>query len=57
MFTIHSASVSAATNSNITFEDVTKNHPAYEEINYLVSLGVIQGYFVNGKRVLAQITM
>ncbi len=51
MFTIHSASVSAATNSNITFEDVTKNHPAYEEINYLVSLGVIQGYFVNGKRV------
>ncbi|KUF29555.1 N-acetylmuramoyl-L-alanine amidase [Lysinibacillus sp. F5] len=51
MFTIHSASVSAATNSNITFEDVTKTHPAYEEINYLVSLGVIQGYFVNGKRV------
>jgi len=51
MFTIHSASVSAATNSNITFEDVTKNHPAYEEINYLVNLGVIQGYFVNGKRV------
>lgn len=51
MFTIHSASVSAATNSNITFEDVTKNHPAYEEINYLVSLGVIQGYIVNGKRV------
>jgi len=51
MFTIHSASVSAATNSNITFQDVTKNHPAYEEINYLVSLGVIQGYFVNGKRV------
>ncbi|XRD25615.1 N-acetylmuramoyl-L-alanine amidase [Lysinibacillus fusiformis] len=53
MFTIHSASVSAATNSNITFEDVTKNHPAYEEINYLVSLGVIQGYFVNGKRVFS----
>ncbi|WP_445479373.1 N-acetylmuramoyl-L-alanine amidase [Lysinibacillus irui] len=51
MLTIHSASVSAATNSNITFEDVTKNHPAYEEINYLVNLGVIQGYFVNGKRV------
>ncbi len=51
MFTIHSASVSAATNSNITFEDVTKTHPAYEEINYLVSLGVIQGYFVSGKRV------
>ncbi|WP_053075686.1 MULTISPECIES: N-acetylmuramoyl-L-alanine amidase [Lysinibacillus] len=51
MFTIHSASVSAANNSNITFEDVTKNHPAYEEINYLVNLGVIQGYFVNGKRV------
>jgi len=40
-----------ANNSNITFEDVTKNHPAYEEINYLVNLGVIQGYFVNGKRV------
>lgn len=49
MFTLHSASVSA--NTNIKFEDVSTNHQAYEEINYLVNLGVIQGYFVNGKRV------
>ncbi|KOY82336.1 N-acetylmuramoyl-L-alanine amidase [Lysinibacillus macroides] len=49
MFTLHSASVSA--NTNIKFEDVSNNHSAYEEINYLVNLGVIQGYFVNGKRV------
>ncbi|MFJ8514684.1 N-acetylmuramoyl-L-alanine amidase [Lysinibacillus xylanilyticus] len=52
MFTIHSASA-ADTTTNITFTDVSKNHEAYEEINYLVNLGVIQGYFVNGKRVFA----
>lgn len=52
MFTLHSASVSA--NTNIKFEDVSTNHQAYEEINYLVNLGVIQGYFVNGKRVFTK---
>jgi len=51
MFTIHSESVMADTTTNVTFADISKNHEAYEEINYLVSLGVIQGYFVNGKRV------
>ncbi|MEQ6356876.1 N-acetylmuramoyl-L-alanine amidase [Lysinibacillus sp. M3] len=51
MFTIHSDSVMADTTTNVTFADISKNHEAYEEINYLVSLGVIQGYFVNGKRV------
>ncbi|MGE7949224.1 N-acetylmuramoyl-L-alanine amidase [Lysinibacillus sp. NPDC093688] len=51
MFTIHSESVMADTTTNVTFADISKNHEAYEEINYLVNLGVIQGYFVNGKRV------
>lgn len=51
MFTIHSASVLADTTKNIKFEDIPNNHEAYEEINYLVNLGVIQGYFVNGKRI------
>ena len=44
MFTIHSASASGG------FVDVPKNHEAYEEINYLVSLGVIKGYTENGKQ-------
>lgn len=43
MFTIHSANASGG------FEDVTPKHEAYEEINYLVSLGVIKGYTEKGK--------
>ncbi len=43
MFTIHSAQASGG------FVDVSKDHEAYEEINYLVSLGVIKGYTENGK--------
>ncbi|MFJ7669517.1 N-acetylmuramoyl-L-alanine amidase [Lysinibacillus sp. NPDC097195] len=43
MFTIHSANASGG------FEDVPQKHEAYEEINYLVSLGVIKGYTENGK--------
>ena len=44
MFTIHSASASGG------FVDVPKDHEAYEEVNYLVSLGVIKGYTENGKQ-------
>ncbi len=43
MFTIHSAQASGG------FVDVPKTHEAYDEINYLVSLGVIKGYTENGK--------
>ncbi|MGA3602867.1 N-acetylmuramoyl-L-alanine amidase [Lysinibacillus agricola] len=43
MFTIHSAQASGG------FVDVPKDHEAYEEINYLVNLGVIKGYRENGK--------
>ena len=44
MFTIHSA------HANGGFEDVPKNHEAYEEINYLINLGVIKGYTEKGKK-------
>ena len=44
MFTIHSASASGG------FVDVPKDHEAYEEVNYLISLGVIKGYTENGKQ-------
>ena len=47
LFTIHSASASASNG----FEDVTTKHEAYEEINYLVSSGVIKGYTEKGKTV------
>ena len=43
MFTIHSANASGG------FEDVSLDHEAYEEINYLVSSGVIKGYTEKGK--------
>ncbi|QDQ01336.1 SH3 domain-containing protein [Lysinibacillus fusiformis] len=43
MFTIHSANASGG------FDDISPKHEAYEEINYLVSLGVIKGYKENGK--------
>ena len=43
MFTIHSANASGG------FEDVSLDHEAYEEINYLVSSGVIKGYKEKGK--------
>ena len=43
MFTIHSANASGG------FDDISPKHEAYEEINYLVSLGVIKGYTENGK--------
>lgn len=49
MFTIHSANASGG------FEDVTPKHEAYEEINYLVSLGVIKGYTEKVKRIINQI--
>ncbi len=45
MFTIHSANASAS----VDFEDVSPKHEAYEEISYLVNLGVIKGYTENGK--------
>ncbi|MFJ7952293.1 N-acetylmuramoyl-L-alanine amidase [Lysinibacillus sp. NPDC096418] len=44
MFTIHSANASGG------FQDIPKTHEAYEEINYLVNLGVIKGYTENGKQ-------
>lgn len=37
-FNIHNVSAS------IVFKDVSKSHPLYKEINYLVGLGVINGY-------------
>ncbi len=43
MFTIHNASASGG------FEDISPKHEAYEEINYLVNLGVIKGYTEKGK--------
>ncbi|MFJ6210746.1 N-acetylmuramoyl-L-alanine amidase [Lysinibacillus sp. NPDC092081] len=43
MFTIHSAQASGG------FVDVTNKDDAYEEINYLVNLGVIKGYTEKGK--------
>lgn len=43
VFTIHSAS------ANQRFTDVPSSHGAYEEINYLVNLGVIKGYPAEGK--------
>lgn len=43
MFTIHNVSASQR------FVDVPSSHGAYEEINYLVDLGVIKGYTENGK--------
>lgn len=43
IFTIHSADASSG------FEDISLNHEAYEEINYLFNLGVINGYKEKGK--------
>ncbi|MGE7695920.1 N-acetylmuramoyl-L-alanine amidase [Lysinibacillus sp. NPDC094177] len=43
IFTIHSAQASGG------FVDVTNQDDAYEEINYLVNLGVIKGYTEKGK--------
>lgn len=45
IFTIHSANASGG------FEDISAKHEAYEEINYLVSSGVIKGYTEKGKTV------
>ena len=45
IFTIHSANASGG------FEDISTKHEAYEEINYLVSSGVIKGYTEKGKTV------
>ncbi|MGE7110742.1 N-acetylmuramoyl-L-alanine amidase [Lysinibacillus sp. NPDC047702] len=42
-FTIHSVSASGK------FEDISSKHEAYEEINYLIKLGVIKGYTEKGK--------
>ncbi|MCH7321556.1 N-acetylmuramoyl-L-alanine amidase [Solibacillus sp. MA9] len=35
--------------ANIVFEDVATTNPAYDEIQYLIDLGVINGYQENGK--------
>jgi len=43
MFTINSAQASGG------FVDVTNKDDAYEEINFLVNLGVIKGYTEKGK--------
>ncbi|MCL1695851.1 N-acetylmuramoyl-L-alanine amidase [Lysinibacillus sp. BPa_S21] len=43
MFTIHSAQ------ANSGFVDIPNKDEAYEEINYLVNLGVIKGYTEKGK--------
>ncbi|WP_251402885.1 N-acetylmuramoyl-L-alanine amidase [Ureibacillus chungkukjangi] len=32
------------------FSDIPSNHKAYDEINYLVKIGVVNGYKENGKR-------
>ncbi|WP_431029141.1 N-acetylmuramoyl-L-alanine amidase [Lysinibacillus sp. LZ02] len=45
MFSIQSAYASQR------FADIPTSHEAYEEINYLVNEGVIQGYTENGKKV------
>lgn len=34
-----------------SFDDVPSTHEAYDEINYLADLGIIEGYSENGKRV------
>lgn len=41
-FNIHNVS------ANIVFKDVSKTHSQYKEINYLVDLGVINGYKLSG---------
>ncbi|PJO44937.1 S-layer homology domain-containing protein [Lysinibacillus xylanilyticus] len=43
IFTIHSVQ------ANVGFKDVTNEDEVYEEINYLVNLGVIKGYTEKGK--------
>ncbi|EON72594.1 N-acetylmuramoyl-L-alanine amidase [Lysinibacillus sphaericus] len=43
IFSIHNASASGG------FEDISSNHEAYEQINYLVNSGVIKGYTEKGK--------
>ncbi|MGG2084540.1 N-acetylmuramoyl-L-alanine amidase [Lysinibacillus pakistanensis] len=43
MFTVHSAQASGV------FVDIPKQDEAFEEINYLVNLGVIKGYTEKGK--------
>ncbi|ATP40579.1 N-acetylmuramoyl-L-alanine amidase [Solibacillus sp. R5-41] len=35
--------------ANVKFVDVATTHPAYDEIQYLISLGAIRGYDENGK--------
>ncbi|MEO4054143.1 N-acetylmuramoyl-L-alanine amidase [Solibacillus sp. CAU 1738] len=45
MFSIHNVYASQR------FADVPSSHGAYEEINYLVDLGVIKGYTENGKTI------
>ncbi len=45
MFNIHNVY------ANARFADVPTSHGSYEEINYLVDLGVIKGYTENGKTI------
>lgn len=45
MFNIHNVY------ANARFADVSTSHGSYEEINYLVDLGVIKGYTENGKTI------
>ena len=44
IFTIHNV-----TQASITFKDLSTTHPQYNEINYLVNAGVINGVPVNGQ--------
>ena len=37
------------TSASVKFVDVATTHPAYDEIQYLISLGAIRGYDENGK--------
>ncbi len=44
IFAIHNVA-----QASITFKDLTTSHPQYQEINYLVNTGVINGIPINGE--------
>ncbi|NLY78812.1 MAG: S-layer homology domain-containing protein, partial [Lysinibacillus sp.] len=43
--------MSPVANASTKFADVPSNHEAFDEINYLQSLGIIQGYSEKGQQV------
>ena len=45
LFTVHNQA-----SANVQFEDVPKQHGAYNEINFLVGKNVVSGYMENGKK-------